>query len=73
MLREWERRGLSHDLVEYRFATAILGFAKKRVAGEPVDLSVYEPKWLTPAEQEAFERVVYERRSVRGERSLSPL
>ncbi len=65
MLREWERRGLSHDLVEYRFATTILGFAKKRVAGEPVDLSVYEPKWLTPAEQEAFERVVYERRSVR--------
>ena len=65
MLRVWDRRGLSHDLVEYRFATTILGFAKKRIAGEPVDLGVYEPKWLTAEEQAVFDRVVYERRSVR--------
>ena len=61
MLRVWDRRGLSHDLVEYRFATTILGYAKKRIAGEPVDLSVHEPKWLTPEEQEVFERVIYQR------------
>lgn len=65
MLRVWDRRGLSHDLVEYRFATTILGYAKKRIAGEPVDLSIHEPKWLTPGEQEVFERVIYERRTVR--------
>jgi nitroreductase len=65
MLRVWERRGLPHDLVEYRFATTILGFARKRIAGEKVDLKAYEPKWLTEQEQEVFERVVYERRSVR--------
>lgn len=65
MLRVWDRRGLSHDLVEYRFATTILGLAKKRLAGESVDLSAYEPRWLTPEEQKVFDRVLYERRSVR--------
>ena len=65
MLKVWDKRGLSHDLVEYRFATTILALAKKRIAGEPVDLGIYEPKWLTEAEQEAFERVLYQRRSVR--------
>lgn len=65
MLRVWDKRGLSHDLVEYKFATTILAFAKKRIAGQPVDLSVYEPKWLTPDEQKTFDRVVFERRSVR--------
>ncbi|MDR1578917.1 MAG: nitroreductase family protein [Synergistaceae bacterium] len=65
MLRVWDKRGFSHDLVEYRFATTILGFAKKRIAGEPVDLSAYEPKRLTPDEQAAFDCVLYERRSIR--------
>ena len=65
MLRVWDKRGLSHDLVEYRFATTILELAKKRIAGQPVDLGIYGPKWLTPAEQEVFDRVVFERRSVR--------
>ena len=65
MLRVWDKRGLSHDLVEYRFATTILELAKRRIAGQPVDLGVYEPKWLTPEEQEVFDRVVFERRSVR--------
>lgn len=44
MLRVWDRRNLSHDLVEYRFATTILELARKRIAGETADLSVYEPK-----------------------------
>lgn len=65
MLRVWDRRGLSHYLPEYRFAVTILGLAKKRIAGERADLSVYEPHWLSPAEQKVFERVIYERRSVR--------
>lgn len=65
MLRVWERRGLSHELVEYKFATTILALAKKRIAGEKIDLSIYEPKWLTPKEQEVFDRVLFERRSVR--------
>lgn len=65
MLRVWDKRGLSHGLVEYRFATTILDMAKKRFAGEPVDLSIYEPKWLTSDEQDVFDRVLYERRTVR--------
>lgn len=64
-LSVWDKRGLSHELVEYRFATTILALAKKRIAGEPVDLSIYEPQWLTPDEQDIFNRVIYERRSVR--------
>ena len=47
------------------FATTILALAKKRIAGEKIDLSIYEPKWLTPKEQEVFDRVLFERRSVR--------
>lgn len=64
-LSVWDKRGLSHELVEYRFATTILALAKKCIAGEPVDLSIYEPQWLTPDEQDIFNRVIYERRSVR--------
>lgn len=65
MLCVWDRRGLSHKFVEYRFATTILALAKKRIAGKPADLSAYEPKWLTPEEQAVFDRVLFERRSVR--------
>ena len=64
-LRVWDQRGLSHDLIEYRFATTILALAKQRIAGQPVDLSGYEPEWLTPEEQRVFDRVLFQRRSVR--------
>lgn len=64
-MRVWDRRGLSHDCHEYKFAATLLGFAKQLIAGEIPDFSSYEPRWLTPKEQEIFDRVLYERRSVR--------
>ncbi|MCI8275053.1 MAG: hypothetical protein HFI66_05470 [Lachnospiraceae bacterium] len=64
-LHIWDRRGLSHDCHEYCYVQRLLEFAKTLIAGEVPDLSSYEPKWLTGEETEVFERVLYERRSVR--------
>lgn len=64
-LKVWDKRGLSHDLPEYKFATQLIAFAKKLMAGEKIDLSQYNPKWLSEDEMRVFDRVLYERRSVR--------
>lgn len=64
-LRVWDKRGLSHDFHEYRYVQKLLEFAKILIAGGVPDLSSYEPKWLSKEETGVFERVLYERRSVR--------
>ncbi|QNM04634.1 nitroreductase family protein [Qiania dongpingensis] len=64
-LRIWEKRGLSHEFPEYRYVNKLLEFAGILMEGENLDLSEYEPKWLTEEEIPVFERTLYERRSVR--------
>lgn len=64
-LRVWDRRGLSHDLPEYQFARRLRLLADQIYAGEEPDLTHYAPKQLTEEALDGFERVLYERRSVR--------
>lgn len=61
----WRERGLSEELPEYVYASKIKGLAERLIAGEPVDLSPYTPAPLSAEELSGFERVLYERRSVR--------
>ncbi len=64
-LEVWRERGLSEELPEYRFAQTLLDMAHILMEGGEVDLSPYEAPPITQGERAAFERVVYERRSVR--------
>ncbi|MCI8465523.1 MAG: hypothetical protein HFI63_06670 [Lachnospiraceae bacterium] len=64
-LRAWEKRGLSKECPEYRYVSKLMEFAKLLIEGKNPDFSGYEPKWLSEEEISVFERVVYERRSVR--------
>ena len=61
----WHERGLSEDLPEYVYASRIREFAQLLKEGKPVDLTPYKPAPLSSEELRGFERVVYERRSVR--------
>lgn len=65
LMNVWKQRGLPTTDPEYRFATALVGMAEKLVAGEHVDLSEYAPAPVTKEEEEAFMKILYERRSVR--------
>ncbi len=64
-LEVWKARGLSETLPEYVFATKMLSFAEALIRGERLDLSPYAPAPLSDEERQGFERVLYERRSVR--------
>lgn len=64
-LRVWERRGLSHDLPEYRFASKLRRMADELYAGRIPDLSIYAPATTGAYAVEEFEHILYERRSVR--------
>lgn len=61
----WRERGLPEDLPEYVFAKKMLDFAEKVICGEEVDLTPYRPDSLTGEELDGFEKVLYQRRSVR--------
>ena len=61
----WHERGLSEDLPEYVYASSIREFAQLLKEGKPVDLTPYKPTPISDEELRGFERVVYERRSVR--------
>lgn len=65
LLRLWDERGLTHDLPEYIYAQKLLGFAELLIAGKGVDLSECQWHVLDTEEQKLFEKVAYERRSVR--------
>jgi nitroreductase len=64
-LSVWEKRGLSHELPEYRFAMTLRGFAEALYCGETVSLQKYAPTELGEADQRVFDRILHERRSVR--------
>lgn len=64
-LRVWDKRGLSHDLPEYRFVSRLRALAEQVLAGETPDLHVFAPTPLSEEALRGFEHVVYERRSVR--------
>lgn len=64
-LEVWEERGLSRDLPEYRFAQVLLDLAHTQMKGEDASLEPYACQPISDSERTAFERVLYERRSVR--------
>lgn len=64
-IRLWEERGLPRDLPEYFYTQRLIGFFEKVSKGEKLELGEFRPYPLTGAEQEAFFKVVFERRSVR--------
>ena len=64
-LRVWDKRGLSHDLPEYKYVTFLVESAEKLAKGEKLDLSPYKPHEVTKQMEEDFFTILYERRSVR--------
>lgn len=64
-IRLWNIRNLSKDLPEYIYAEKLIGFSEKLVKGEELDLSEFKPYVLSDSEQDAFFKVIYERRSIR--------
>lgn len=64
-LRVWQARGLGDALPEYVYANRLLRMAEQLAAGEKIELQSYATAPLDQLEQKSFERVVYERRSVR--------
>lgn len=64
-LRVWDKRGLSHDLPEYRFVSRLRALAEEVIAGRYPDLAEYAPRKLDENELAVFDSVIYGRRSVR--------
>lgn len=65
LLSIWEKRGLSKDLPEYRYASFLVRSADKLAAGESVDLKEYTPTPVTKEMEDNFFTILKERRSVR--------
>lgn len=65
LLGIWDRRGLSHELPEYIYAQQLISFANLLIEGRDVDLSGFKWHVLDKGEQNVFDKVIYERRSVR--------
>ena len=61
----WRERGLPETLPEYVFASKLLSFAEELIQGGNLDLTPYAPAPLSEEARQGFERVLYERRSVR--------
>ncbi|MCC8027110.1 MAG: nitroreductase [Clostridium sp.] len=64
-LEVWRMRNLPEDLPEFVYANTLLEMARTLMDGREVDLSPYRPQPVSSGELRAFERIVYERRSVR--------
>lgn len=64
-LEVWRERNLPEDKPEFVYATTLLKMAHTLMEGKKVDLSPYRPAPVTSGELQAFEQIVYERRSVR--------
>ena len=63
--RVWDRKGLSHDLPDYRSAEVLLRLARALQAGEVPDLAEFSRPAYTEEEKAVIDRILYERRSVR--------
>ncbi len=61
----WEKRGLSTELSDFRFAKKLIGFADDLAQGKQVTFDEYTPAKVTKEVEEDFFTVLYERRSVR--------
>ena len=55
----WDKKGLSHDLPEYRFAEQMFRMAFAFEKGIVTDLAPFAPKRLTEEEQKAYDDVLY--------------
>lgn len=66
LLELWDRRGMSHELSEYRFAKKYLELAYEYLDGVKNDLSAYAPKRLSAEEQKRFDKMLYGRRTTRS-------
>ncbi len=64
-LRVWDRKGLSHDLPEYKYVTFLVESAKRLANGEAIDLTPYKPHEVTKQMEDDFFTILHERRSVR--------
>lgn len=61
----WEKRGLSKELPEYKYASFLVQSAEQLANGESVDLTPYTPVPVTKEMEDHFFTIVKERRSVR--------
>lgn len=65
LLGLWEKRGLSKDLPEYKYASFLVSVADQLAEGKHVDLSEYKPTPVTKEMEDTFFTILKERRSVR--------
>ena len=65
LLKLWEKRGLSKELPEYKYASFLIAAADKLAKGEQVDLSPFAPTPVTKEMEKNFFTILKERRSVR--------
>lgn len=65
LLGLWEKRGLSKDLPEYKYASFLVSIADELAEGKHVDLSEYKPTKVTKEMEDNFFTILKERRSVR--------
>jgi len=63
--RVWDRKGLSRDLPEYRFASRLLEMARTLQGGGIPDLGAFAVSGFDAAELKTVNRLIYERRSIR--------
>ncbi len=71
MMAVWREKNLPTNLPDYQYAVKLVGIADKLIDGQKVDLGEFAPSMLSGSDVEAFDRIMYERRSVRewtGER-----
>ena len=65
LMQIWEEKGLPKDAPDYQWAAELVCFAELCQAEKKVDLTRFTPKKLSEADVQAFEAILYERRSVR--------
>ncbi len=65
LMQIWEEKGLPKDAPDYQWAAELVCFAELCQAEKKVDLARFTPKKLSEADVQAFEAILYERRSVR--------
>jgi nitroreductase len=65
LMQIWEEKGLPKDAPDLQWAAELVCFAEQCQAEKKVDLTRFTPKRLSQADVQAFDNILYERRSVR--------
>ena len=65
LMQIWEEKGLPKDAPDFQWAGELVCFAELCQAEKKVDLTRFTPKKLSEADVQAFDAILYERRSVR--------